>query len=325
MQPVSTCRPSRDVWHSSQPCLSSANEPWKSRSSSAFLFLHFADTPDKRIFQSRQITFVIGKEQKKYSIHESAFTLLSRPLEALLKGGMQESQNAKVIWGEVEDDLFFALVDFAYHGSYAPPSLRKVIPQKPSPDSSTWEGFSNNDSQDDAKNEPEKRTFPSIISWMLETGTEWTPKYDLCKDKFNEGQGAHRKPASTFMWATEMRMTDRTGYTDVFMLHARLYVLADTYAIEHLREFCLRRIRISFLNVTPNAELLETLHDLIIYAFENTKAPDELRELLVHFCIAQMGWIKSNGFLERMREELPEFLADLAVEIPSGYWDSASR
>ncbi|KAJ3955389.1 hypothetical protein N0V92_008090 [Colletotrichum tropicale] len=270
------------------------------------------------IVQSRQITFVIGKEQKEYSIHESALSRLSRPLEALLTGGMQESQNAKVIWGEVEDDVFLALVDFAYRDSYVAPSLRKVDQQTHSSDSGTSKSVSKANSQDDVKKEAENQKFPSLISWMSKGYTS-TPKYELCKDKFNQGQ-CHRKPASTSAWAKEMGMTGRTGYTDVFMLHARLYVLADTYAIEQLREFCLRRIRVSFLNVTPNAELLETLHDLIIYAFENTKASDELRELLFHFCIAQMECIKSNGFLERMREELPEFLADLAIEIPLKFW-----
>ncbi|KAF4810060.1 hypothetical protein CGCSCA5_v010900 [Colletotrichum siamense] len=274
--------------------------------------------PMEDIFQSRQITFVIGKEQKEYSIHESAFSLLSRPLEALLTGGMQESLNAKVIWGEVEDDVFFALVDFAYHGSYQPLSLRKVIQQKPSSDMSSQESSSSESSKDDVQNEPETQKFLSIISLMSRTNV-YSPTYKLCKDKFNQGQ-CHRKPASTSAWAVEMGMTDRTGYTDAFMLHARLYVLADTYAIEQLRECCLRRIRISFLNVTPNAELLETFHDLVIYAFENTKASDEFRELLLHFCIAQMLWLKCNGFLERMREELPEFLADLAVEIPLKFW-----
>ncbi|KAI8280780.1 GPR1/FUN34/YaaH-class plasma membrane protein [Colletotrichum sp. SAR 10_98] len=279
--------------------------------------------PMEDIFQSRQITFVIGKEQKEYSIHESAFSLLSRPLEALLTGGMQESQNAKVIWGEVEDDVFFALVDFAYHGSYPPPSLRKIIQQKPSSDMSSQEVSSSESSKDDVQNESENQTFLSIISWMSK-GITWVPKYDLCKDKFNQGQH-YQKPASTSPWAQEMKMTDRTGYTDVFMLHARLYVLADIYAMEQLHVCCLRRIRISFLNVTPNAELLETLHDLIVYAFENTKASDGFRKLLHHFCIAQMEWLKSNGFLERMREELPEFLADLAVEIPFEFWAEASN
>ncbi|KAH0443910.1 hypothetical protein CcaCcLH18_00736 [Colletotrichum camelliae] len=271
------------------------------------------------IVQSRQINFVIGKEQKEYSIHESAFSRLSRPLEALLTGGMQESQNAKVIWGEVDDDVFLALVDVAYYDSYTTPSLRKVVQQKPSSDDSTWEGFSNDNSQ----HEPENQKFSSIKSWLSKTKDRCTPKYALCNNKFNEGQIFYslRTPASTSTWATEMEMTDRTGYTDVFMLHARLYVLADTYAIDKLRELCLRRIRISFLNVTPNAELLETLHDLIMYAFENTKASDEFRLLLLHFCIAQMVWLKCNGFLERMREELPEFLADLAVEIPFEFWD----
>ncbi|EQB46525.1 hypothetical protein CGLO_14437 [Colletotrichum gloeosporioides Cg-14] len=272
------------------------------------------------IFQSRQITFVIGKEKKEYSIHESAFSLLSRPLEALLTGGMQESQNAKVIWGEVEDDVFLALVEFAYQGSYPTPSLRKVIQQKPSSDSSTCEGLSNDNSQGDAKNGPDNQTFLSINSWMSEAVDRWVPKYIFCNSSFNQGLPP-RKPKSTSTWATEMKMSNHTGYTEVFMLHARLYVLADTYAIDKLRELCLRRLRISFLNVTPNAELLETLHDLIFYAFENPTASDEFRELLLHFCIAQMVWLKNNGFLERMREELPEFLADLAVEIPFNCWE----
>ncbi|KAF4819886.1 hypothetical protein CGCTS75_v011422 [Colletotrichum tropicale] len=204
------------------------------------------------IFQSRQITFVIGKEQKEYFIHESAFSCLSRPLQALLKGGMQESRNAKVIWGEVEEDVFLALVDFAYYDSYTAPTLGKVIQQTPSSDSSTSKGFRHDSPQYDVKNKTKNERFISIISWMSKS-YNWAPKFALCRDKFNQGQD-HQKPASTSTWATEMGMPDRTGYADVFMLHVRLYVLADTYAIVQLRDSCLQRIRISFLNVTPNAE-----------------------------------------------------------------------
>ncbi|KAF4872426.1 hypothetical protein CGCSCA1_v008371 [Colletotrichum siamense] len=150
-------------------------------------------------------------------------------------------------------------------------------------------------------------------------------KYNFCKEKFNQGKHLDTKKASPGIWATDMTKTDRTGYTDVFMFHARVYVLADTYAIQELQEFCLRRIRISLLYVTPNPELLEAFHGLIIYVLENTKASDQFRKLLFHFCIAHIDWIKSSGFLQRLREELPDFLADLAVGIPLNLWACMGR
>ncbi|KAK2779592.1 hypothetical protein CKAH01_02940 [Colletotrichum kahawae] len=150
-------------------------------------------------------------------------------------------------------------------------------------------------------------------------------KYTFCKERFNQGKQLDTKKAPPGTWATDMTKTDRTGYTDVFMFHASVYVLADTYAIEELQEFCLRRIRISLLYVTPNSELLEAFHDLILYVLENTKASDGFRKLLLHFCIAHIGWIKSSGFLQRMREELPDFLADLTVEIPLNLWSCMGK
>ncbi|KAJ0279951.1 hypothetical protein COL940_006523 [Colletotrichum noveboracense] len=78
--------------------------------------------PMDEIFQSRNITFIIGPEKEQFTAHESSIASLSEPLRFLVTGSMKEAIEAKVIWQDVDPAVFVSLLEFAYTGNYSTPN-----------------------------------------------------------------------------------------------------------------------------------------------------------------------------------------------------------
>ncbi|KAL0930484.1 uncharacterized protein CTRU02_214559 [Colletotrichum truncatum] len=262
------------------------------------------------IFQSRLIKFVIGTPGVEFSVHESSFTRLSAPLRALLTGGMQESIDARVVWDDLETSIFLALVDFAYNGDYATPSLVKAS----QPETSTKA-----DSEEDCV----VKTI-SISDWMKKfDGQNRRPIiYSLCKAVFEkEKKKSWDGSIGKATYAAEMMDANVTGHDVVFMFHAKLYTLADKYAIGQLKELCLKRIRASLLLAPGNKHVLKAVRKLVCYVYEHTLHGDGLRNLVLRYCIVKIGWLKKCGFVTQMVKGLPTFATDLLLGTPQTIFD----
>ncbi|KAF9874742.1 hypothetical protein CkaCkLH20_07879 [Colletotrichum karsti] len=268
------------------------------------------------IFQSRSIKFFVGTEGKEFSVHEASLGAVSGPLKALLSGGMKESLEGIVVWDDTESSTFLGLVEFAYTGDYSVPDLRQT--DEPRPKHVTMASFSKKDQQDDPGVH-----FPSMLSEMnsdRSAGAYVTitdTRLKFCEKHFDEGR---ENPHENLPFARDMEKNDRTGYHGVFMHHAKLYVLADKYVAVTLKSLCLQRVRVSLRNVPGSPEFVDVLRDLVVYVYDNTTASDELRRLLVRYCVARVFWFKVCGFLQRMRKELPEFMADVLLEFTPSLW-----
>ncbi|KAM0141408.1 hypothetical protein ACHAP3_002272 [Botrytis cinerea] len=77
------------------------------------------------ILNSRIFKFIVGEKvdghAEEFFVHEEAITQLSKPLEALMRGGMTESQAGCTVWDDVSKETFERFVQFAYTGDYSVP------------------------------------------------------------------------------------------------------------------------------------------------------------------------------------------------------------
>ncbi|TGO55326.1 hypothetical protein BOTNAR_0247g00180 [Botryotinia narcissicola] len=77
------------------------------------------------ILNSRIFKFTVGEKvdghATEFFVHEEAIVQLSRPLEALMRGGMSESQAGCTVWDDVSKETFERFVQFAYTGDYTVP------------------------------------------------------------------------------------------------------------------------------------------------------------------------------------------------------------
>ncbi|ATZ46449.1 hypothetical protein BCIN_01g10410 [Botrytis cinerea B05.10] len=79
----------------------------------------------QEILNSRLFKFIVGEKvdghAQEFFVHEEAITQLSKPLEALMRGGMTESQAGCTVWDDVSKETFERFVQFAYTGDYSVP------------------------------------------------------------------------------------------------------------------------------------------------------------------------------------------------------------
>lgn len=186
-------------------------------------------------------------------MHSSALAGLSSSLNALTHGEMIEAKTRHVDWSEVDVDTFVRLCEFAYFRNYTPPSSRLV-------ESRSSEGKKSTKAKNKRKKRrsncepmpaPEPELAPEPEPEPSEIPNEEYPSRDTTwndpeieykersvwtgqlRDKFtrclvvpngesNDLEYTFTPPENTGSWE---------DFTPLFLEQARLYVLADKYAI----------------------------------------------------------------------------------------------
>jgi hypothetical protein len=105
------------------------------------------------------------------------------------------------------------------------------------------------------------------------------------------------------VWIPKKNNTSGEDYTDIFLAHARLYVLADRYDIPALRKLSVQKLRLNLVHFKLFSEGVGDIAALLEYAYTNTidghGSMDVLRDLVSDYAACHMETIG----------ESPEFLA----------------
>lgn len=96
-------------------------------------------------------------------------------------------------------------------------------------------------------------------------------------------------------------------YTEVFLCHARLYVLAEKYDIEPPRRLTKQKLHQTLISFTLYKERVGDIVALLRYTYANTPdrdhATDELRELVMKYIVCKYDKMApSEEFLDLMEE-----------------------
>ncbi|WDK16980.1 hypothetical protein CGRA01v4_08263 [Colletotrichum graminicola] len=271
------------------------------------------------IFKSRQVTFLIGPNRVEFNVHQYAFTRLSAPLRAMLAEDAKESVEVGVIWDDVEPSTFTSLLEYAYTDNYSVPRL----PRKKSVATAAVV-LPNQADQGDAIDEEDWWSVSSIMTWMMDNDDRFGDCTRFGKWCYGRKYFDTDFPGPQPYWHDELQRSDCTGLATIFMLHVKLYALADRYRFMSLRALCLQRLRESLVNVVLRTEFCETLVEMLAFAYANTPPGDDLRMMLLRYCIFQMNHLKRHGYLYQLVLEMPpQFAAELLLEVPQGLWESA--
>lgn len=118
-------------------------------------------------------------------------------------------------------------------------------------------------------------------------------------------------PTSGLVFSPRKNTEGCEDYTGVFLCHARLYVLADTYDIPSLKQLSLHRLHATLTEFTLYPSRMDDIATLAKYVFENTVTQDKIRDMvtLYYACIVEDAR-KQDGF-KSLIQEIPEFALDL--------------
>jgi hypothetical protein len=101
------------------------------------------------------------------------------------------------------------------------------------------------------------------------------------------------------------------SFTPVFLAHARLYVLAEKYLIEPLKELTLYKLHKTLLSFSLYLSRVNEILELARYVFCNEYTPDitgdgkgdELRRLVVEYIVCEIDTIgKTRAFFDLLEE-----------------------
>jgi hypothetical protein len=73
------------------------------------------------LIQSKLFTFYVGEEEKPVVVHAAAIAATGQYFDALINGGMKESEEGSAKLADVQFDDFMRFCEYAYRGDYTAP------------------------------------------------------------------------------------------------------------------------------------------------------------------------------------------------------------
>ncbi|KAK1447135.1 hypothetical protein CMEL01_08974 [Colletotrichum melonis] len=262
-----------------------------------------------------------------------------------------------VDWEDIEPASFVNLMEYAYSGDYTVPALSKSKTEDTfntvkgghsshdTPGTKCDDGDVNANIPASIRPSTAKRLVPlrlgmgptrtrrnapqpeisSLYTWIRNVSQDpqcqqhTSAQYKFCEEHFPIPFEATE--STTEDWLEDIKLQHQTGYKEVFLAHAKLYLTADQFEIIELKRLCLHKLRQSLLHAPGTDEMLRATTDTIRHIYSNTTSrDDDLRKLLLQFCLTDMEWMMRDKDLEPVLESVPGFAIDLFREIPHDYW-----
>ncbi|GJC78418.1 hypothetical protein ColLi_01256 [Colletotrichum liriopes] len=239
------------------------------------------------IIQSRIIKFIIDEDEVECNVHEATIANLSEPLRALVTNGMKESVEGRVVWEDVDMDTFTKLMQYAYEHDFS------IIDNDEEPDDGIL------------------LSLKECVDNSLRSGVfvyEFAEKYFFDKDDSTSKNDED-----------ETNQTVHHSYKH-YMSHARLYILADRYAIRGLMNLSIQKIRRMLVNNPVKDELLATIWVLLEFIWPKTSSRDMLRELLLRYILANLYGAMGSPQAAIVFESTPGISAALMLLVPQRHW-----
>ncbi|KAI9788409.1 MAG: hypothetical protein M1816_006934 [Peltula sp. TS41687] len=323
-----------------------------------------------RIVGSTPFKFLVGPDRKPFTVHAALVAHHSKPLGALINGGMQESKEGCAVLEDVDEHTFVRFSQYAYTGNYTeawPANLLGSsgigtgnVTQIPRPtvslfaEASTVATFPTPTVQSSflrAASAQSVSSFgasvtPAVNSSSLfgtsvttsgtSSGTSANPSgYSASSFETSFKSPVDKKeettrPKKTGLWSAFEKITYPVviftflpiqntkacmDYTEVFLSHARLYVFADKYDIEPLRNLCLHKLHRTLVKFTLYEERAGDIIELMRYAYSNTPdrsgSKDGLRSLVAHYAACAVEDLARSDKYELLFEEHGSLARDL--------------
>ncbi|KAI9777302.1 MAG: hypothetical protein M1816_004801 [Peltula sp. TS41687] len=264
------------------------------------------------IVGSTPFKFLVGPDKKLFTVHAALVAHHSKPLSALVNGGMLEAKEGCAFLEDVDEQMFVRFSQYAYTGDYVAADPEILLDQSmigtaqdEAPAPSRIEDSPPTDNLEVAAPDhfealADAGFGASIVDQPgAEPSVPWGASRSKKKSKratqkfFGSGDsdssmwttpskklllgtdfGARTYPISIPCFQPRVNKESCENYTDVFLCHARLYVFAVMYDIEPLRNLCLHKLQRTLAKFTLFRERVGDIVELLRYAYDNTSDRD---------------------------------------------------
>lgn len=237
---------------------------------------------------SKQFVFIIGIDAKKFQVHSSAIAQLSRPLHALINCGMKESVELYTVWEDVDEETFVAFAEFMYTGDYPDPE----------PDKLSFEDYSEKKVKSDHEfgrpKLPELSQLPMPPAALLN-------KFQSNKEYSVPGK-PDPPPTVNDPWYQD--------FTPVFLIHAKVFELADRYDVQPLTRLSLNKLQRALSSFTLSKGGSNVIWNFLRHCYE-TPRPQRLRDLAAFYGAANIQHLWRDEEIRLLTKDCPELAADM--------------
>ncbi|KAF4778877.1 hypothetical protein HER10_EVM0011785 [Colletotrichum scovillei] len=268
------------------------------------------------ILKSRIIKFIVGEDKVEYNVHEAAISGLSGPLRALVTNGMKESMEGVLVWDEVDPEVFAQMVEYAYGRELL---LRDHNERRGTIDDDDLWGtiydYCDGHQYDyyEVSLSLEYRIVKNdILEWKDGVSA---PALSHCPDRFKDlPKWVDPDDVGNYLLHFHSE--------DYFMAHARLYCLADQYAIVEMAMLCVEKLQRILYEHPTTESFHESICKLLLFVWPRTLPKDELRSLLIDFVLTNLtnALVLNIDKFGPVLDEIPEIAVTILRNAPAHYW-----
>ena len=293
-------------------------------------YRHSAKT-DSNFFISPPFKFIVGGTS--FYIHASIISQHSKPLERMINGHMAEAQQGFAVLKDVDEGTFIRFAQWAYHESNSgaeyerePDNNQEEFTPSMKKDRrfAIWskvEDLQQDDEDEDGLLAPSMWHPQKISKKRHTTGSSslMRPIRQDLKQAFLERKCTiGRNTISTRPPQANKDPTE--DYASVFLSHARLYVFAEQYDIQPLKNLALEELQLSLASYNLNAERTGDIISLLRYIYANTRESvagvEDPRTLLTAYLGYEMDTLmEDKAFEELMSEDGGALLGDFVKAV----------
>jgi hypothetical protein len=283
--------------------------------------------------QSPQFTFFVGHEGKAITVHAEAIAATSAQLNALINGGMKESESRCAKLEDVEVDDFVRFCEYAYRGDYTVPPWedRPSIPHPPSDDLGNF-GFGSS-----SKTKKKKMKKGSMIEPYPETPyVDHQPEEDPVEMPSQyavevpvsrtELRNQFNTPPATISTLPKALILDQfepkgnsavhQDFTPIFLAHARLYCFAHQHLIEPLKALTINKLQKTLMGFQLYKDRVGDIVELARFVYSNPDLPEssdqdvlnDLKKLIAEYIACEIDVIGKHESFIHFIEEGGEFV-----------------
>lgn len=241
----------------------------------------------------------MGEDKKEYMVHADLVANLSPALNSLINSKFSGAREGMAEWSHIDERTFVAITQFAYTGEYTATGAQPV-----------------------EERSPNKVRCHSCYFYICKCNVPHRVRsiYDSIESRYEYGDVGRLwvklieecgiTDATTPLLQTNTEPTE--SWEDNFLLHARIYVLADQYGIEELVKVSSRRLARTLIAFRPFKERIQDIIALIRYTLENTfdknGVDDTLRSIVYIFTACKLEALWQDDHFRKLYRAMPDFL-----------------
>lgn len=126
-------------------------------------------------------------------------------------------------------------------------------------------------------------------------------------------QGGTAYPPLATTYLPRANTASMQDFTEVFLCHAKLYVLGDLYDLPALHQLSFHRLYATLKQFVLYPSRLNDIAILAKYLFENTRPDDKIRGLIMLYYACIIEDVSDSKSVKSLIDDFPDFAHKLII------------